>query len=125
MVYISCSIMTISMGVFIYLALVPSLPILFGAAIIFGLGYGAYQSVDWALALDVIPPGSDFAKDMGIWHVSLVLPQVIAPFLGGALLTAIKSRSISTAYSMLFFFATVFFGLSGVFIFPVKLNSSG
>lgn len=37
-----------------------------------GVGYGAYQAVDWALALDVLPKGSNIAKDMGVWHVAMV-----------------------------------------------------
>ena len=51
--------------------------------IFFGLGYGACESVDWALASDVLPSMDDYAREMGVWHVAAVLPQVIAtPFAG-------------------------------------------
>ena len=56
------------------------------AGAIFGLGYGAYQSVDWALVADVLPSEKHFARDMGIWNISLSLPQVIAPVIGGPII---------------------------------------
>ncbi|HRJ97220.1 MAG TPA: MFS transporter [Fimbriimonadaceae bacterium] len=59
-----------------------------GVAIIFGLGYGAYISVDWALGTDVLPKAEDAAKDMAVWHVSMTLPQSIAALPAGMLLAA-------------------------------------
>lgn len=53
---------------------------------LFGIGYGAYTSVDWALACDVLPNPEDAGKDMAIWHISLVIPQTFAPALAGLLL---------------------------------------
>jgi Na+/melibiose symporter-like transporter len=44
--------------------------------IVFGTFYGAYQAVDWVLALKVLPSGETAGKDMGIWHVCMVLPQI-------------------------------------------------
>jgi MFS family permease len=35
---------------------------------VFGLGAGAFLTVDWALVSDVLPSDSDYAKDMGVWH---------------------------------------------------------
>ena len=63
-----------------------SLPIILAAGAIFGLGYGAYISVDWALVADVLPSHKNYARDMGVWNVSQSLPQVIAPVIGGPLL---------------------------------------
>jgi hypothetical protein len=39
-----------------------------------------------AAAADVLPSESDYAKDMGIWHVWFTLPQVLAVPIGGVLL---------------------------------------
>ncbi len=63
-----------------------SLPIVLAAGAIFGLGYGAYISVDWALVADVLPSHKNYARDMGVWNISQSLPQVIAPVIGGPLL---------------------------------------
>ncbi|GAC1583331.1 MAG: hypothetical protein NVS4B1_22420 [Ktedonobacteraceae bacterium] len=63
-----------------------SLPIILAAGAIFGLGYGAYISVDWALVADVLPSHKNYARDMGVWNISQSLPQVIAPVIGGPLL---------------------------------------
>ena len=63
-----------------------SLVLVLAAGAIFGLGYGAYQSVDWALVADVLPSKKRFAHDMGIWNIALSLPQVIAPVIGGPII---------------------------------------
>jgi MFS family permease len=57
---------------------------------LFGLGYGAYYSVDWALGCDVLPNQEDAAKDMAVWHIALVLPQTLTPPLAGLILAAFK-----------------------------------
>src|SRR5207248_581031 len=62
------------------------LVVVFPLAIFWGLGYGSYISVDWALGTDVLPSLDDAGKDMGVWHLSMVLPQTIAPPLAGYIL---------------------------------------
>jgi hypothetical protein len=43
---------------------------------LFGVGFGAFATMDWAMATDVLPHPHEFAKDMGIWSLAIVLPQV-------------------------------------------------
>lgn len=83
MVYISGGFMALVGLIFIF---TQSLPIVLAAGAIFGLGYGAYTSVDWALVADVLPSYKHYARDMGVWNISLSLPQVIAPIFGGFLI---------------------------------------
>lgn len=52
---------------------------------LFGLGFGAFLAVDFAMVLDVLPNEATRAKDLAVWHLSLVLPQFIATPLGGLL----------------------------------------
>jgi MFS family permease len=85
LVYISGCMMAVVGLVFV---VTHALPIVITAGAIFGLGYGAYQSVDWALVAEVLPSGGTFARDMGVWNIALSLPQVIAPVLGGPIIDA-------------------------------------
>jgi hypothetical protein len=87
---------------------------------LFGVGYGAYQAVDWALAIDVLPQGDSAAKDMGIWHVSLVLPQVIAPALTGVILAALKPHSLLLGYTLVFTATAFWFILGTVFVRQIR-----
>jgi MFS family permease len=52
-------------------------------AIIFGIGYGAYLSADWALVSDVLPDKDSPARDMGVWQMSVAAPQVFSGLIGG------------------------------------------
>ena len=52
---------------------------------LFGLGFGIFLAVDFAMVLDVLPDPETRAKDLAVWHLSLVLPQFLATPLGGVL----------------------------------------
>jgi MFS family permease len=96
MVYLSGGLMTAVATIFIadnFLAsggaiiLSNGFGIALAGGAIFGLGYGAYLSVDWALVADVLPNKERFACDMGIWNIALTLPQVVAFVIGSVLLS--------------------------------------
>lgn len=91
---------------------------------LFGIGYGAYTSVDWALATDVIELDAA-AKDMGIWHIALTFPQLIATPLAGFLLDTGqrvgKAQGLPTlGYTIMFGAAIVYFFLGTAFVSRVK-----
>lgn len=62
----------------------------FGQALLvgalFGFGYGAYISVDYALGTDVLPHKEEAGKDMAVWHIAMTLPQSIAAPIAGFLI---------------------------------------
>jgi MFS family permease len=62
----------------------------FGQALLvgalFGFGYGAYISVDYALGTDVLPHKEAAGKDMAVWHIAMTLPQSIAAPIAGFLI---------------------------------------
>jgi MFS family permease len=119
-VYLSGGLMALASIVFIGVAFAPSLAFTFVVGALFGLGYGAYQAVDWALAIDVLPRGEAAAKDMGIWHVSLVLPQVLAPAITGLTLTALKPSGLLLGYTVVFVMTAVWFVLGTVFVRAIR-----
>jgi MFS family permease len=112
MVYVSGAFMAVVGAAFVlapYLVPGQVLPLALGAAAVFGLGYGAYISVDWALVADVLPAESTFARDMGVWNIGLTLPQVFAAIFGGWLITlGIVLGSKQLGYSLLFVSFVVF-----------------
>jgi MFS family permease len=76
--------------------------------ILFGLGYGAYLSVDWALAIDSLPGRTSSARDLGIFTVSINLPSLIAPALGGVVIVLANVAGIgSLAYRLVFSLAAI------------------
>ena len=91
--------------------------------ILFGLGYGAYLSVDWALAIDSLPGGTSSARDLGIFTVSINLPSLIAPALGGfVILLANVAGIASLAYRLVFSLAAISLLLGVVVIRRIRLS---
>jgi MFS family permease len=85
---------------------------------IYGFGYGAYFSVDWALGCDVLPNKADVGKDMAVWHIAMVMPQSLAPFLAGFMLNRFPSTHVGEVvhysvqgYVIIFVLAAAFLGL--------------
>ncbi|WP_426594423.1 MFS transporter [Cellulomonas sp. McL0617] len=67
-------------------ALVPTLPAAYVAAVIQGIGFGAYTAVDFALITQVLPGARDRGKDLGVINIANALPQVLAPALAAGVL---------------------------------------
>lgn len=122
MVIISMAIMSSGVGAMVGLIYYRYMPLLFICAGVFGIGYGSFLAVDWALALDALPEGADVAKDMGIWHIAFVLPQVIAPIITGQLLNHLKQVSYQFAYTIVFTVACFWFIIATLFVLPIKLK---
>jgi MFS family permease len=89
--------------------------------ILFGLGYGGYTSVDWALAVDSLPSLSTAGKDLGLWSIASNLPSVIAPLLGSIVITLVDARAGSSlGYRLVFALAVCFFVLGALFVLRIR-----
>lgn len=107
---------------YVLIALRPGLALVVPVILVFSAAYGAYGAVDWALALRVLPAGQDVGKDMGIWHVAMVLPQILGPAATGWLITGIKAvGSPQLAYAAAFAIAAVWFTLAAMLVARVRL----
>ena len=62
-------------------------PAALGAAVLFGLGYGAYIAVDQALITQVLPAARDRAKDLGIINIAIVCPGAIGAVIAAPLVS--------------------------------------
>ena len=117
MVYISGAVMTVVCVVFIlfqsqYGSLI--------AAAFFGIGYGAYTSVDWALTADALPPTDEAGKFLGIWSAMGILPQVVGISIGAVILQVLRGMPNHFGYTTLFLVTIVYFGLGTLVIKQVK-----
>ena len=117
LVYLSGVVMTVVCIVFIffenqYAALI--------AGAFFGIGYGAYTSVDWALTTDVLPPTGEAGKFMGIWSAVGILPQVVGITVGGVLLQLLQSIPYHLGYKSLFGLTVLYLLIGTLIIRKVK-----
>lgn len=109
---------------FVLIALHPSFTLIVPAVLIYAAAFGAYQAVDWALALKVLPSAEAAGKDMGIWHISLVLPQVLGPAVTGWMISAVTaSFGAPIAYATAFGIGAVWLMLSAALVTCVQLPS--
>ncbi|PKY98417.1 MFS transporter [Actinomyces urogenitalis] len=56
-------------------------------AVILGIGFGAFTSVDFALVTQVLPSSGDAARDLGIINIASAGAQVLAPVLAAPVVT--------------------------------------
>ncbi|HEX5504053.1 MAG TPA: MFS transporter [Thermomicrobiales bacterium] len=71
--------------------------------LLFGVGFGAYSSVDWALAVDALPSAATAGKDMGLWSMASALPAGLGPFLGAVVLhQAGQAGRLALGYRVVF-----------------------
>ncbi len=117
LVYLSGGLMSVVCLAFILIQRPLAVPI---CALFFGIGYGAYTSVDWALACDVLPDDEEYGRDMGIWATVGILPQVLGIVFGGLTLSLFRGFPNNLGYTLLFCLTLVYFVLGTVLVRQVK-----
>ena len=94
--------------------------------ILFGVGYGAYTSVGWALAVDAMPQLSTVGKDFAIWSASTNLPAFIAPALGSLIIYLVALHAATAlGYRLVFAIATLFLLCGAIFVLKIRVQAPG
>lgn len=89
--------------------------------VVYGLGYGAWGSVDWALGLDTLPDrGRAAAKDLGLYHVADSLPRVVVPPVAGLLGDSLNRVTPVLGYRAIFVLATGFYLVGAVSVSRIR-----
>ena len=89
--------------------------------VLFGLGYGAFSSVDWALTIDALPSLKEAGKHLGLWNASNKLPAIIAPLLGSFVISISGGHGhIELGYRLVFACATIFLLIAAIGILFVR-----
>lgn len=120
-VAVASGLMTLAALTFVVAPHIPLWPL----GLIFGAGYGAYTSVDWALAVDSLPALSAAGKDLGVWSIASNLPALLAPLVGSVVIAGGIAIGINTeaAYRSVFALAAVFLMLGALFVLKVQESS--
>jgi MFS family permease len=99
--------------------LAPSIPGMVVYAVLIGIGYGAFMSVDLALMTQVLPerPGASDStgKDLGLLATAINVPQILSPALSAALLSATGNN-----YPLLFMAAGAFVFVGSFLVLPIR-----
>lgn len=115
------SVSSLLMGIMVLVFLrAPSLPLMLALSVIFGIGFGAFNTVDLALAVDVLPSREAAAKDLGIWGISTTLPQVLGPLIGGPILDAVNRLGPGQGYVAVNALAAVYFAIGALAILKIR-----
>jgi MFS family permease len=89
--------------------------------VLFGLGYGAYTSVDWALSVDALPSLEEAGEGLGMWNATMNLPAIIAPLLGSLIINVADTfGQIELGYRIVFLVASLFLIAAAITILFVR-----
>ncbi|MFE7777184.1 MFS transporter [Streptomyces sp. NPDC057445] len=89
-------------------------PVAMGAALLMGLGFGAYLAVDQALITQVLPSAGDRAKDLGVINIANSAPQVLGPALAAPIV------AYAGGYAGLYLTSTLVTVLGGILVWRIR-----
>ncbi|GHE05276.1 MFS transporter [Streptomyces alanosinicus] len=79
-----------------------------------GLAFGCFMAVDTAVVTLVLPRAEDAARDLGVLNIANAGPQILAPFVASAVVTALGG------YTPLFLFGGALSLLGALAILPIR-----
>lgn len=97
----------------------PTIAGMYVYAVLIGLGYGAFMSVDLALMTQVLPVRKDsedaVGKDLGLLSTAINIPQILSPVLAAWLLSITGED-----YPLLFVVSAGFVAIGAFFVLPIR-----
>jgi MFS family permease len=99
--------------------LFPTIGGMYVYAVLIGLGYGAFMSVDLALMTQVLPVRESnedaVGKDLGLLSTAINIPQILSPVFAAWLLTVTGNN-----YPLLFVVSAGFVAVGAFFVLPIR-----
>jgi MFS family permease len=99
--------------------LFPTIGGMYVYAVLIGLGYGAFMSVDLALMTQVLPVRESnedaVGKDLGLLSTAINIPQILSPVFAAWLLTVTGND-----YPLLFVVSAGFVAVGAFFVLPIR-----
>ena len=118
-VYAAGALQTVVLLIFLAGSALP-LPLVMVLGAVYGIGYGCYSSVDWALGIDTLPDRDRPAKDLGLYHVADALPRVLLPLLVGIGLDALNATAPNAGYRALFLFCAILYAGGSLLVSRIR-----
>jgi MFS family permease len=110
-IYITSAILAVGLLVPLFLPTVPGMMIY---SFVAGLGFGAYQSVDFVLVTQVLPSHAEAGKDLGVINLTTTLPQTIGVGIASVVV------GVTGGFAALFPFAALAVVIGACLVIPVK-----
>jgi MFS family permease len=95
-------------------------PLVLATGVVFGIGYGLYYAVDWALACDTLPDRGAAAKDLGLFHVAMTLPNSVVTAAAGVSISYLNKLHPLSGYRWVFGSAALFFLVGTILVSRLK-----
>lgn len=96
------------------IAFAPNFAMVVVGAIILGLGTGVFTSVDFAMVSQVLPSSEDTGKDVGIIHLAIGLPNILAPIVAAFMV------GYMGGYTSLYLLAGSMAIIGGLLVYKIK-----
>lgn len=121
-IYYCIGLMCICAGLFLS---AQRLTVVYLTGALFGVAWGAYAAVDWALASNLVPT-SESGRYMAIWHIAMTMPQVVAPLIAGPLGDWLNAQyGMGAGWRWIFLLAPIYFLASAWLLKPVQERRLG
>lgn len=91
------------------------------SSLVAGAAWGVFLTADWALGCQFLPRFA-LATAMGIWNLALIIPQILAPIIATAVLTAMHALQQNSAPRIAFTVAAfeVLAGIAWIWRLPAS-----